>query len=77
MFIILEGNSLIKYDEVYYVVFFFFFNQRPFIRMTKNKAIPFSRGSSQPRGRTCVSCNGRQILSQSVIGEVLQCFFES
>ena len=25
MFIILEGNSLIKYDEVYYVVIFFFF----------------------------------------------------
>ena len=25
-------------------------------------AIPFSRGSSRPRERTCVSCTGRQIL---------------
>ena len=32
-------------------------------RILKWAAISFSRGSSQPRDRTCVSCIGRQILS--------------
>ena len=32
-------------------------------RILKCAAISFSRGSSQPRDRTCVSCIGRQILS--------------
>ena len=30
-------------------------------------AISFSRGSSQPRDRTCVSCTGRQILYHSAL----------
>ena len=29
-------------------------------------AIPFSRGASRPRDRTCVSCIGRQVLSHSL-----------
>ena len=31
-------------------------------RMLEWVAIPFSRGSSRPRERTCVSCTGRQML---------------
>ena len=32
-------------------------------------AIPFSRGSSWPRDRTCISCTGRQILCYSATRE--------
>ena len=30
-------------------------------RILEQVAIPFSRGSSQPRDRTCISCIGRQV----------------
>ena len=36
-------------------------------------AIPFSRRSSWPRHRTCVSCIGRQILYRWATGEALMC----
>ena len=32
-------------------------------------AISYSRGSSQPRGQTCVSCMGRQILYHEPLGK--------
>ena len=47
MFIILGGNSLIKYDEVYDVAFFFK-NQRPFIRLMKNKIKSFPSPGDLP-----------------------------
>ena len=37
-------------------------------------AIFFSRGSSQPRDWTCISCIGRQILYHCVTGKTFLCF---
>ena len=36
-------------------------------------AISFSRGSSQPRGRTCIFCTGRWILYQCTAWEAPEC----
>ena len=40
-------------------------------RVLEGVAIPFSKGSSQPRDRTCVSCTGRRILNHWAIRKVL------
>ena len=40
-------------------------------------AIPFSKGSSQPRDGTCISCIGRQVLYHWATGETQVIFFSS